>query len=292
MSRSDRNSIFLEEARVLAIRAFPGRQYLLRLDAPRCAGRATPGTFVHLQCATSLPMRRPLSIMRADAAAGWIEVLFKVVGTGTAALAGARSDDRLSMLGPIGNGFRTDANRTRPLLIGGGVGIPPVQFLAEHLAADRSVSWQPVAFFGSEVPFPFRPGRSTPDLHGLDHRIDACEPTLEALGVPSRLASLAGFAGCYRGHVTALAGEWLAALHENDRREVMIFACGPPAMLGAAARLARDFGLPAQVCVEEHMACGVGGCAGCAIEVRTAAGPAMQRVCVDGPVFDAAAVFS
>lgn len=292
MSRSDRNSIFLEEARVLANRAFPGRQYLLRLEAPRCAGRATPGTFVHLQCASSLPMRRPLSIMRADAAAGWIEVLFKVVGTGTAALADARIDDRLSMLGPIGNGFRPDANRTRPLLIGGGVGIPPLQFLAERLAADRSVTWQPVAFFGSEVPFPFRPGHSVLGLHGLDHRIDACEPTLEALGVPSRLASLAGFAGCYRGHVTALAGDWLATLHEGDRREVMIFACGPQAMLGAAARLARDFGLPAQVCVEEHMACGVGGCAGCAMEVRTAAGPAMKRVCVDGPVFDAAAVFS
>lgn len=292
MSRSDRNSIFLEEARVLANRAFPRRQYLLRLEAPRCAGRATPGTFVHLQCASSLPMRRPLSIMRADAAAGWIEVLFKVVGTGTAALADARIDDRLSMLGPIGNGFRPDANRTRPLLIGGGVGIPPLQFLAERLAADRSVTWQPVAFFGSEVPFPFRPGHSVLGLHGLDHRIDACEPTLEALGVPSRLASLAGFAGCYRGHVTALAGDWLATLHEGDRREVMIFACGPQAMLGAAARLARDFGLPAQVCVEEHMACGVGGCAGCAMEVRTAAGPAMKRVCVDGPVFDAAAVFS
>lgn len=292
MSRSDRNSIFLEEARVLANRAFPGRQYLLRLEAPRCAGRATPGTFVHLQCAASLPMRRPLSIMRADAAAGWIEVLFKVVGTGTAALADARIDDRLSMLGPIGNGFRPDAHRSRPLLIGGGVGIPPLQFLAERLAADRSVTWQPVAFFGSEVPFPFRPGHSVLGLHGLEHRVDACEPTLEALGVPSRLASLAGFAGCYPGHVTALAGDWLATLHEGDRREVMIFACGPAAMLGAAARLARDFGLPAQVCVEEHMACGVGGCAGCAMEVRTAAGPAMKRVCVDGPVFDAAAVFS
>ncbi len=292
MSRANRNSIFLEEARVIALQAYPGQQHILRLEAPRCAGHATPGSFVHLQCAPSVPMRRPLSIMRADAAAGWIEVLFKVVGAGLGALATARVDDRISILGPIGRGFSADEDHLRPLLIGGGVGIPPLQFLAERLAADRRAAWQPMVFFGSEVPFPFRPGRSPDRLHGIGHHVDACEPALEALGVPSRLASLTRFAGCYRGYVTALASEWLTAMHESDRREVMIFACGPQAMLAAAAKLARDFSLPAQVCVEEHMACGVGGCAGCAVEVHTDSGTAMKRVCVDGPVFDARAVFS
>jgi dihydroorotate dehydrogenase electron transfer subunit len=291
MSRADRNTIFLEEARILACQAYPGQQYLLRLQAPRCAALASPGTFIHLQCAPELPMRRPLSILRADPAQGWIEVLFKVVGTGLHALADARPGATVSMLGPIGRGFRPDPARPRALLIGGGVGMPPLLFLAERMARDAHTAWQPIAFLGSELPFPFRAGRATTALHGIDHRIDACEPGLERLGVPSRLASLAGFDGCYRGYVTALAREWLAATHASDRREIMIFACGPRPMLDAAAALARDFDLPAQVCLEEFMACGVGGCAGCAVQVTTDSGPAMKRVCVDGPVFDVRAVY-
>jgi dihydroorotate dehydrogenase electron transfer subunit len=291
MDRPHRNTIFLEDARVLALQAFPGHQYALRLEAPRCAASAAPGSFVHLQCAADIPMRRPLSIRRADPADGSIEVLFKVVGTGLRSLASVEPGDRVSALGPIGHGFRPDAARPLALLVGGGVGMPPLEFLAARLAADASASWRPVAFFGSEIPFPFRPGRAAQALHGIDHRLDACEPALEALGVPSRLASMAGFDGCYRGYVTALAGEWLAALNADDRGRVALYACGPHAMLQAAASLARDFDLPAQLCLEEYMACGVGGCAGCAVRVETEGGPAMKRVCVDGPVFDARAVY-
>lgn len=291
MNRDLRDTIFLEDARVAGKLRFPGHQYVLRLEAPRCASRAAPGSFAHIRCAVDLPMRRPLSILRADADQGWFEVLFKVVGEGLRALAAVEPGEIVSTLGPIGRGFTADPARTRAVLIGGGVGIPPLQFLAERLADDRTGGWQPIAFFGSEIPFPFKPARSASRLHGIDHRVDACEPRLAALGLPSRLASLVGFDGCYKGYVTALAGEWLAALHAGDRREVEIFACGPPAMLEAAARLARDFGLPAQVCLEEFMACGVGGCAGCTVKVLTDSGPAMKRVCVDGPVFDARAVY-
>lgn len=245
MDRPHRNTIFLEDARVLALQPFPGHQYVLRLEAPRCAARATPGTFVHLQCDADIPMRRPLSIRRADPAAGWIEVLFKVVGAGLRALAGARPGDRLSSLGPIGRGFSPDPARPLAVMVGGGVGMPPLEFLALRLAADAAGGWRPVAFFGSEIPFPFKAGRAGRPLHGLDHRVDACQPELEAAGVASRLASLAGFDGCYAGYVTALAGEWLAALHAEDRDRVALYACGPHAMLAAVARVARDFDLPA-----------------------------------------------
>lgn len=289
MNRPHHGTIFLEDACVTALQAFPGHQYLLRLEAPQCAARATPGTFVHLQCAADIPMRRPLSIMNADPATGTIELLFKVVGIGLRALAHTTPGARLSVLGPIGRGFEPDPARPRAVLIGGGVGMPPLRFLATRLATGGA--WRPIAFFGSEVPFPFRPARAATALHGIDHRIDASDPLLESLGVPSRLASLATFDGCYRGYVTALAAEWLAALHTAERNDVAIYACGPAAMLQAAAAVARDFGLPAAVCLEEHMACGVGGCAGCVVPVATPDGPAMKRVCVDGPVFDARAVY-
>jgi dihydroorotate dehydrogenase electron transfer subunit len=105
--------------------------------------------------------------------------------------------------------------------------------------------------------------------------------------VPSRLASNAGLAGAHRGYITDLARNWLDALSAGARAEVQIYACGPTPMLKAVAKLARDFDLPCQVALEEYMACGIGGCAGCTVLLQTPTGPAMKRVCVDGPVFDA-----
>jgi len=120
----------------------------------------------------------------------------------------------------------------------------------------------------------------------------AAMPLLESFGVPSRLASKSGFAGCHDGFVTELADAWLATLPVERHAEVELFACGPTPMLEATARLARRYSLPCQVSLEEFMACAVGGCAGCAVAVTTDDGPAMKRVCVDGPVFDAYAVFA
>ena len=76
----------------------------------------------------------------------------------------------------------------------------------------------------------------------------------------------------------------------NQRAEVSVYACGPHPMLGAVARLAQDYALPCQVSLEEYMACAVGGCAGCTVQLTTPAGTSMKRVCVDGPVFDAALI--
>lgn len=288
--RAHRGTIFLEDAAVLEHRAFPGDQYVLRLGAPRCAAAATPGSFVHLTCGPDLPMRRPLSIMRADARGGWVEVLYKVVGHGLTELSLRKPGETLSCLGPIGQGFRVNPARPRLLLVGGGVGIPPMVFLAESLAAAHSPA-RPLVLMGSELPFPFDLAASHLAVAGLPADATSAMPQLEALGVPSRLASLSGFAGCHRGYVTVLAEAWLAVLSKDELGEVELFSCGPHAMLVAVAGLARRYRVPCQVSLEENMACGVGGCAGCTVLVQTPEGPAMKRVCVDGPVFDAAAVF-
>jgi len=116
-------------------------------------------------------------------------------------------------------------------------------------------------------------------------------PLLEDWGIASRLTSRSGFAGCHDGYVTDLARPWLAQLDAATRAEVEIFACGPTPMLKAVASLASEFGVACQVSLEEFMACAVGGCAGCVVEVATPQGKAMKRVCVDGPVFDATTVF-
>ena len=153
MDRPHRGTIFCEDAQVLAHARHPGEQYVLRLHAPDCARTATPGTFVHIRCDPQIPMRRPLSIMGASPDEGWIEVLYKVVGQGLAALAETRVGARVSLLGPIGRGFRPDPERPRAVLIGGGVGIPPLVFLADRLGSREQTC--SAAFLGSELPFPF-----------------------------------------------------------------------------------------------------------------------------------------
>jgi dihydroorotate dehydrogenase electron transfer subunit len=296
MSQANRGTIFLEEARVISQLAYDGEQFVLRVAAPKCAARAAPGCFAHLTVDATIPMRRPLSIMRADAHAGWIEMLYKVVGPGLHALAARKAGDSLSVLGPIGRPFVPHAERPRTLLIGGGVGIPPMVFLAERLHAARSapgaaVGWKPLVLMGSEIPFPFRTRPSTLIVPGIPDGAIASMPLLDEWGVPSRLASRADFPGCFPGFVTQLAEAWLRSLGPAQLAEVEVFACGPTPMLAVTAQVARRFAVPCQVSLEEFMACAVGGCAGCAVEVRTPEGPAMKRVCVDGPVFDAYTVF-
>jgi dihydroorotate dehydrogenase electron transfer subunit len=289
VSREDRGTIFLEEARVLSHLAYDAEQFVLRLAAPKCAAHAQPGSFAHLTCDPTIPMRRPLSIMRADPKAGWIEILYKVLGAGLHALTARKAGDTVSVLGPIGKPFIAHRERPRALLIGGGVGIPPMVFLAERLKAEPA--FRPFVLMGSEVPFPFRTRPSATVVAGLPAGTIACMPLLEEWGVPSRLASRADFPGCYAGFVTELAHEWLQSLSEAQRAEVEVFACGPTPMLQATAALARRHGVACQVSLEEFMACAVGGCAGCTVEVRTPEGTAMKRVCVDGPVFEAQSVF-
>jgi dihydroorotate dehydrogenase electron transfer subunit len=286
---SERATIHLEEGAILEHRAFAGNQHIIRVAAPAAAERATPGSFAHVTCDPTVPMRRPLSIMRADAAAGWLEFLYKPIGAGLAKLTRRKVGERLSILAPIGHGFALDPARPRVVAIGGGVGIPPMVFLAQELR--RSARFELVVLMGSELPFPFTLVGSTLDvgavLPGASHSLEL----LEQWRVPSRLASNASIQGAYAGYVTELARHVLAARGAEALRATQIVACGPEPMLRAAAKLAASLGLPCQVALEEFMACGVGGCAGCTVLVRTPNGDAMKKVCVDGPVFEAATVY-
>lgn len=285
-----RDTVFLEDAEILSHQAFAGDQFIMRLLAPHCAAKAMPGSFVHLTCDPQLPMRRPISIMRCTAKHGWIELLYKRVGKGTGLLAQRTTGEKISLLGPIGNPFTPSPGRNKPLLIGGGVGMPPMVFLADSLRKDPQK--QPFVILGSEVPFPFQSIPSQIIIPGLADGVIASMPLLDDWGIGCRLASLQGFPGVFQGYVTELAEQWIGSLNMQALSEVEIFACGPHPMLEAVAQLAANHNIPCQVSLEEFMACGVGGCAGCVVEVQTPQGPAMKRVCVDGPVFDAQTVFA
>ena len=285
---NNRNTIFQEETHIIDHLHYPGDQHILRLHSPKCAREARAGQFIHLQCDPLLPLRRPLSIMRSNPHEGWIELLYKVVGQGTGLLAGKEKGQILSSIGPIGNTFELKTDKPARLLIGGGVGIPPMIFLAEtiaqHYPEDISST---LVIMGSEVIFPFELQDSAFDVSGIESTINRSISSLESIGIASRLCSLQDYPGCYKGYAPELARKYLNSLAQTSIDQVQIFSCGPHPMLAAVKQLASEFDIVCQVSLEETMACAVGGCAGCVVEVMLPEGNYMKRVCVDGPVFEA-----
>jgi len=287
MVKPHRDTISVHDCQILAHYQFEADQYIITLESKEIADSTRPGQFVHLSVSGMLAMRRPISVMSVDIENGTFDLLYKIVGEGTKQLAERKIGDVLSVIGPIGNGFELTDYKI-PLLIGGGVGMPPMIAIAQEIK--NSEYYNPYVILGSEVPFPFDTSPSS--LIGLHSSKFHTMPLLEEWRVPCGLASLQDYEGVFKGYVTDLAREFLDSLSTNDIKEVEIFTCGPNAMLEAVSKLANEYNLPCQASLEEYMACAVGGCAGCVVEVKTENGPAMKRVCVDGPVFDAKTVFN
>ncbi|MDC0470748.1 dihydroorotate dehydrogenase electron transfer subunit [Candidatus Pseudothioglobus singularis] len=287
MVKTHRDTISVNDCQVLAHYQFEADQYIITLESKEIADSTRPGQFVHLSVSGMLAMRRPISVMSVDADNGTFDLLYKIVGEGTKQLADRRIGDVLSVIGPIGNGFEL-TDRKIPLLIGGGVGMPPMIAIAQKIK--DNAYYNPYVILGSEVPFPFEASQSS--LNGFNSSKFYTMPLLEEWRVPCGLASLQDYEGVYKGYVTDLAREYLDSLSSSDLKEVEVFTCGPNPMLEAVSKLSNEYNLPCQASLEEFMACAVGGCAGCVVEVATENGPAMKRVCVDGPVFDAKTVFN
>ncbi len=283
MAEPYRNTIFEEEAGIVANAMHPGGQFIMRLLAPKIAAAALPGQFVHVRVSPERPMRRPISIMQTDPDKGHVDLLIKTVGEGTRLLAERKAGESIACMGPIGRPFDLTDTSLRYVLIGGGVGIPPMIFAAQRLRGQAELA----LFAGSEVEFPFALKPSAYMLPGINGNAILGITSLEAWGVPSRLASNAGLYGCFPGHVPELARHYLAALDADERQRTVLLSCGPHPMLHAVARLGREFGIPAQLSLEEHMACGLGGCAGCVVRTIEDGREYYRRVCVDGPVFAA-----
>ncbi len=283
MANEHRNTLFEEQAEVLAHITHPGDQFVMRLMAPKTAARARPGQFVHMRVSDERDLRRPISIMLTDPERGTIDLLYKAIGEGTRLLSQRKTGDVIPMLGPIGEPFDLSDGSKRYVLIGGGVGIPPMIFAADTLQGKADC----IVFAGSEVEFPFALKPSATLLPGIKGNTILAIRSLEERDIPSRLASNAGLYGCYEGHVPNLARDYLAALNEEERKRCVLLSCGPHPMLHAVARVGREFDLPTYLSLEEYMACALGGCAGCVVKTIENGEEKYRRVCVDGPVFAA-----
>ena len=258
-------------ARVLANRRLSDDYNVLALDAPAIAAAAQPGQFVMLKAAAGVDplLRRPFSVFEilrdSRGTPNTITVLSKRIGPSTRLMYEAEPDAVMACLGPLGRPFALVQPPSQAWMIAGGVGLAPFATLAEALAA-RGVT--ATLFYGA---------RRGEELFYLD--------MFRALGVQLVLTTEDGSAG-ERGRVVAPLDRRLAALAPDV--PLMLYACGPEAMLAATARVAARHGRPCQVSVERIMGCGLGGCYSCVIPMRDADGAFHNvRSCLAGPVLPA-----
>ncbi|MCD7833178.1 MAG: dihydroorotate dehydrogenase electron transfer subunit [Lachnospiraceae bacterium] len=278
---------------VLSQETIANQIYSMWLQADSIAAAARPGQFVSVYCNDSGRMLpRPISICETDKERGRIRLVYRVAGKGTAEFAGYQKMDTLELLGPLGNGFPLDccpAGRTA-LLIGGGIGIPPMVELSKRLDGHVQViaGYRDELFLTDELAANgdlYLSVESGELFRSLSVRIEADEPLTGEMAAdhPEGSRIPAAKRGITHGNV-------LDCIRENRLQADVIFACGPTPMLRAVKAYALETGTECYLSLEQRMACGIGACLACVCESKEVDAHSQvrnKRICKEGPVFAA-----
>lgn len=259
MEKIERTGKVWRETEVVSQERLAGDIYSMWIQADDVAATARAGQFLSLYTRdASRLLPRPISICETDRERGRVRVVYRVAGAGTAQFSQYRPGDRVTLAGPLGNGFPTESLNPgqRAFLVGGGIGIPPLLELARELDGEKQIilGYRDERFLNEE---------------------------LEAYG-RVWIATEDGSAGT-RGNV-------MDAIRENSLSADVIYACGPTPMLRALKSYAAEQGMECWLSLEERMACGIGACLACVCrskEVDSHSHVNNKRICKDGPVFAA-----
>lgn len=268
----------LHSAQVITNEQVASSIFCMVIKAPKLAAAILPGQFMNFEVPGNAAhiLRVPLSFSRADAAQGTIELVYAVMGDATRRLSNLAAGQTMSVVGPLGHGWKLPQNQELPaLLIAGGVGAPPIVAAAQMLsnngltcevilgAQSSSRLWDPVW------------------LHEL--------PGVRAV----HIATDDGSAG-FHGFTTQLAHKLVQASSAADKNAGAagfsapafgsLYTCGPAPMMAGVAQVAEEFGIPCQASLEARMSCGFGACNTCNIPMRKGG---YKSCCMDGPVMDA-----
>ena len=231
-------------------------------------------------------LRRPFSLAgrRDEAGRVVLDIIHRTIGAGTHWLATAPLGCKLSVLGPLGTAFSIDPHRPLAALVGGGVGIPPMLYLAQALAAADKVV---VAFNGARSAnlLPLKIGKPQ-DVSASGHPT-MCIEEFSRLGGLAAIATDDGSLG-FGGTVTEAFRDWLN-VHVEDESQLVVYACGPEPMLRSLAEICLSREIECQVALERRMACGMGTCQSCICKTHASneRGWEFKLVCTDGSVFNA-----
>ncbi len=299
------------EAEICSNRQIGSGFYRLRLEFSQDGARAfanfEPGQFAQFDLSkTALPsrdaipeelrdasgrkilLRRPFSLAEVtpDGDKTFAELLYCVVGPATVRMMTLSAGDRISVIGPLGRGFQIPDGKKTVLLVGGGMGTPPLQHLAQNLTT-RNNGIEVISLAGAKTAegLPFE-GR----LDEISQHLGFSVPEFARYGIESIVATDDGSAG-YHGFITDCLAEWLEK-SDLSFEDIIICACGPEVMLAKVAQIAAEKNIDCQVSMERRMACGIGLCQSCAVECRvTGSNETIYKMCCqDGPVFDASEV--
>ncbi|MFH1199163.1 MAG: dihydroorotate dehydrogenase electron transfer subunit [Candidatus Omnitrophota bacterium] len=249
------------KAKIIQNKNIKGKYFHCVLEALDIAKLALPGQFIEVKVSEGFEplLRRPFSIHRVDN--GKLELLYEVVGVGSAKLSERKSGEELDIIGPLGNGFSLGLD----ILVAGGMGAAPLLFLAEKVFSckPKVVSRKLMVLIGAKT---------------KEHIL--CESKFKKIGCEVKISTDDGSDG-FHGRVTDLLVDILRA--QRCKRELVIGACGPRPMLKRVSEISEEFDCLSQISLEEYMACGIGACLGCVVQTTNG----FKRVCKEGPVFDA-----
>lgn len=231
--------------------------YSFEIKCPEVAAIAVPGQFVHIRTG-SFTLRRPISICGIDREKGTLRIVFEIRGEGTAEIAQLNKGDVIDMLAPLGHGFTVDPSYKKVVLIGGGIGTPPMLPLAQFYGEKASV----ICGFRNSAAV-------------------ILQEDFAKSGAETILCTDDGSAGIH-GFVT----EPFLQMAEDGGIDA-VFACGPMPMLKGIAAVCKEKNIHCEISLEERMACGIGACLGCACRTVRNDEEYFAHVCKDGPVFNA-----
>jgi len=256
-----KKTVYQEKIKIIINNKISAKYFKLALGPAKIARQAQAGQFVEIKVSDSDDpfLRRPLGIHRVKG--DTFEVLCEIVGRGSEILSHKKPGEYLDIIGPLGSGFNPAPGTQHqiPVLVAGGMGVAPLVFLAEEI----------------------RPQVKTLVLLGARTRNQLlCEKEFKKMGCDVKIATDDGSLG-FKGKVTDLLKKFVPGAIRHS--PFAIYACGPHPMLKAIAAISKEYKIPAQVSLEEHMACGIGACLGCVVNTRKG----MKRVCKEGPVFGA-----
>ena len=244
--------MFDESVEILENKKINAEYYKLVFASKRLSEKVKPGQFLNIELDQGLLLRRPFSYYRVNDIR--IEILYEILGRGTALLAEKIKGRTLRALGPLGRPFTQKLTGKKRVLIAGGVGVPPLIFLAE------TVKDFPIMLIGCKSKLEVLPKKELAKMKGeiLYSTNDGSYGT--------------------KGFVTALLQK---LLKKENPKSLFIQTCGPNAMMEAVMEIADKFGIDGEASIDERMACGVGACLGCVVETHEG----FKTSCVEGPVF-------
>ncbi len=259
------------EAPILAHFQRNAYEFEIILEAPQIAEEALPGNFVQILYDQSFNpyTRRPFSVFHSDPTNGRISILYLARGVFTKGLRDKIPGQKLSLIGPLGNSFKPSIKPdVSHILVAGGVGAPPLYFLAREIKSDPSKKCRVEVINGA---------RTQDLLVAVDE--------FSELGAEVRCTTDDGSRGV-KGIVTDVLKEML----EERSGEVCVYSCGPTPMLRTVGELCVQQGVNCQLSVETMMPCGMGVCMGCVVKIKDSSsetGWTYKRSCCEGPVFQA-----